>query len=188
MSASWLTPRISGFWKSHPDIVVSQIVSDTGVPVGQCGPCPSSTARCRRMAPDCRPRFHDRIMALGAPSYAQDRKSRQPGGPAGAAADPCDGGGSRLDRLGGLVRSPRPWRARRAAASGQHLHDRAADGAGRGGAVLGWDGLVGPLLDQAGWCRWCPRPSPLRIRSPAAEPEGLRERAALRRLAGGAPG
>ena len=36
ISALWLTPKISAFWKIHPAITVSQIVSDVPAMTGRC--------------------------------------------------------------------------------------------------------------------------------------------------------
>ena len=69
MSALWLTPRLAQFWKSHPHISVSQIVSDAGGEEPDCdlsihyGDLSGETGRCRRL-------FHDRISALGSPRFA----------------------------------------------------------------------------------------------------------------------
>lgn len=147
MSAFWLTPRISGFWKSHPDIVVSQIVSDTGVPSDsadlaiQYGQMPQDGT-------DCRPLFHDRIMALGAPSYAEDRKV---GGVADLLALPLihvtaeDRGWTGWADWFAALGHGTPTGRRHPVNNYMIALQMAQDGVG---AVLGWDGLVGPLLEQ----------------------------------------
>jgi DNA-binding transcriptional LysR family regulator len=73
MSALWLTPRLAQFWKSHPHISVSQIVSDAGGEEPDCdlsihyGDLSGETGRCRRL-------FHDRISALGSPRFADQNR------------------------------------------------------------------------------------------------------------------
>ncbi|MET1415824.1 LysR substrate-binding domain-containing protein [Roseibium sp. HPY-6] len=73
MSALWLTPRLAQFWKSHPRISVSQIVSDTGSDSSDCdisihyGDMSGETGFCRSL-------FHDRIFALGSPRFARQNK------------------------------------------------------------------------------------------------------------------
>jgi LysR family transcriptional regulator, glycine cleavage system transcriptional activator len=68
-SSLWLTPKISAFWKVHPAITVSQIVSDV----------PGMSSRCdlsihygngQENDADCRELFQDRIVALGTPGLA----------------------------------------------------------------------------------------------------------------------
>lgn len=69
VSALWLTPKLSDFWRHHPDINVSQIVSDSTEPVGTVdlslhyGILPEGDAACSML-------FQDRICAIGAHSFA----------------------------------------------------------------------------------------------------------------------
>ncbi|WP_434054999.1 MAG: LysR substrate-binding domain-containing protein [Roseibium sp.] len=73
MSALWLTPRLAQFWKSHPHISVSQIVSDTGEGGADCdlsihyGDMSRETGSCKAL-------FHDRISALGSPRFAEQNR------------------------------------------------------------------------------------------------------------------
>lgn len=71
VSSLWLTPKISAFWKSHPAIAVSQIVSDV----------PGTDVRCdlsiqygnpREEPEECHELFRDRIVALGTPRFASE--------------------------------------------------------------------------------------------------------------------
>ncbi len=69
VSSLWLTPRLAQFWKTHPHISVTQIVSDQG---GRPGDCDLSI-HYGRMAEEtgfCRALFHDKIMALCSPRFA----------------------------------------------------------------------------------------------------------------------
>jgi len=71
MSALWLTPRLSAFWKKHSDIAVNQHVSDSPPPRGATfdlriwyGSAPANDPRYEllfkdRMVPVCSPSFHE---------------------------------------------------------------------------------------------------------------------------------
>lgn len=69
VSSLWLTPKLANFWRSHPDISVAQLVSDTEEEPVDCdlsihyGKMPRDGSRCSIL-------FHDRIMALGSPRFA----------------------------------------------------------------------------------------------------------------------
>lgn len=145
VSAFWLTPQIAAFWKVQPDIAVSQVVSDIPLPGGRAdlsihyGAMPEDDDRCRLL-------FHDDIIAVGAPALAM-----------------------RLTSIADLLEAPLihlvaeetdwtgwpDWFAAlgRAAPTGRRIGvnshmialQLARDGAG---AVLGWTGLIGPLLDS----------------------------------------
>lgn len=70
VSSLWLTPKLAQFWKSHGDISVAQIVSDTEQSAEDCdlsihyGIKPRESGHCSTL-------FHDRIMALGSPRFAE---------------------------------------------------------------------------------------------------------------------
>ncbi|WP_085035665.1 LysR family transcriptional regulator [Ensifer aridi] len=69
VSSLWLTPKISAFWKIHPAITVSQIVSDVPGTTGRCdlsihyGSPQDNGVEYRQL-------FQDRIVALGTPAFA----------------------------------------------------------------------------------------------------------------------
>ncbi|MBD3677352.1 MAG: LysR family transcriptional regulator [Rhodobacteraceae bacterium] len=69
VSSLWLTPKLAQFWKSHGDISVAQIVSDTGETPPQCdlsihyGDISRDTGTCSVL-------FHDHVLALGSPRFA----------------------------------------------------------------------------------------------------------------------
>ncbi len=71
VSSLWLTPKISAFWKIHPAITVSQIVSD--VP-GMTGRCDLSIhyGNPQENGVEYRKLFQDRIVALGTPAFAAE--------------------------------------------------------------------------------------------------------------------
>ncbi len=74
MSGLWLTPRLAAFWRAHPGIAISQMVQDTGVPVGPAAGSPDLSihyGRPEREADETRQLFHDRILALGTPQFAE---------------------------------------------------------------------------------------------------------------------
>lgn len=70
VSSLWLTPKLAQFWRAHGDISVAQIVNDTDQPAEDCdlsihyGTMPRGPGPCSIL-------FHDRIMALGSPRFAQ---------------------------------------------------------------------------------------------------------------------
>lgn len=71
ISALWLTPKIGTFWKSHPAITISQIISDVPVKNSRCdlsvhyGEPPEDGAEWREL-------FRDRIVALGTARFAAE--------------------------------------------------------------------------------------------------------------------
>ena len=73
VSSLWLTPRLAEFWKTHGDVSVAQIVSDTGEVPTECdlsiryGVLPRDRAAARVL-------FRDRLMALGSPEFARSRR------------------------------------------------------------------------------------------------------------------
>ncbi len=70
VSSLWLTPKLAEFWKSHGDVSVAQIVSDTGEAPAECdlsiryGILPRDIGVARVL-------FGDRLMALGSPAFAR---------------------------------------------------------------------------------------------------------------------
>lgn len=161
MSAFWLTPQISRFWRSHPEIVISQIVSDAPPPGGRpdlsihYGEAPSDGGEYRHL-------FRDRILALGTPDYAAQHGI----------------GGLRDLRNAPLIHvtaEERHWTGwtewfealgqdapdgRRLAVNNYMIALQMAQD--NLGAVLGWDGLVGPLLDRGALVELVPQ----RVTSP----------------------
>lgn len=70
VSSLWLTPKLAQFWKSHGDISVAQIVSDTDQSQADC----DLSIRYGDIAGASGTRsvlFRDQIMALGSPRFAQ---------------------------------------------------------------------------------------------------------------------
>ena len=147
VSAFWLTPKIAGFWRAEPGIVVSQIVSDLPVPGARAdlsihyGAMPEGDEGCRAL-------FQDEIVAVGAPDFARER------GIAGiddllavplihVATEGTDWTGW-PEWLAGFGRGA-PTGRRIAVNNHMIALQLARDGVG---AVLGWTGLIGPLLDS----------------------------------------
>lgn len=70
VSSLWLTPRLAEFWKTHGDISVSQIVSDTDRTTAMC----DLSIHYDDMSSDpndCIPLFRDKITALCSPEFAR---------------------------------------------------------------------------------------------------------------------
>lgn len=144
VSAFWLTPQITAFWKSRPEIVVSQNVTDVEPPGGR--PDLSIRYGPPRDEGETRELFRDRILALAAPDYAARHGI-------GGVDDLLDAPLIHLQAEGAdwtgwpewfaALGRPAP-RGRRVAVDNYMIAlQLARDGAG---AVLGWDGLVGDLL------------------------------------------
>ncbi len=73
VSSLWLTPRLAEFWKTHSDVSVAQIVSDTGETPTECdlsiryGILPRDGASTRVL-------FRDQLMALGSPAFFRSHR------------------------------------------------------------------------------------------------------------------
>jgi DNA-binding transcriptional LysR family regulator len=158
----WLTPKISAFWKIHPAITVSQIVSDV----------PGSNGRCDLTIHYGNPQengaeylklFQDHIVALGTPRFATEHG---------------------ISRLEDLLKAPlihssseetdwTTWddwfaalgcpvpRGRSFSVNNYMIALQAAQD--DVGAVLGWDGLVGSLMQEGRLVKLVPEsiPSPV---------------------------
>lgn len=72
VSAYWLTPQISAFWKTRPDVMISQMVSDVVGGTSRAdlkihyGPIPPDS-------PDCTMLFRDEIVPIASPDFAAQR-------------------------------------------------------------------------------------------------------------------
>lgn len=145
VSSLWLTPKISAFWKIHPAITVSQIVSD--VP-GMTSRCDLSIHYGDPQDAEARQLFQDRIIALGTPGFAAEFG---------------------IGDVGDLLRAPlihlnneeadwtswADWfsflghpvpKGRRLYVNNYTIALQAAQD--DVGAVLGWEGLVGSLMQE----------------------------------------
>ncbi|UWQ90328.1 LysR family transcriptional regulator [Rhodobacteraceae bacterium M382] len=70
VSALWLTPKLAQFWRAHGHVSVAQNVSDTTGPARHCD-LSIHYGEISRESGDCRILFQDRIMALGSRQFAQ---------------------------------------------------------------------------------------------------------------------
>lgn len=73
VSALWLMPRIRAFWKLHPAISVSQIVSDVVDSAGYSDITAGYNAP-EDNGHDWHELFRDRILALGTPAFAAEHR------------------------------------------------------------------------------------------------------------------
>ncbi|MFN2305795.1 MAG: LysR family transcriptional regulator [Paracoccaceae bacterium] len=147
MSALWLTPKLSHFWRSHADIGVSQIVSDAPAPDGIA----DLTLTYGDLDPDdpsCRLMFQDQISAVGSRSFAADHGIKTAADLHRAPLIHVVGERQHwtgwIDWLGGLG-CPAPTGQRIAVNNYMIALQMAKDGIG---AVLGWDGLIGGMIDS----------------------------------------
>lgn len=161
ISSLWLTPKISSFWKLHPAITISQIVSDV----------PARNSRSDLSIhygnpegdeDECRELFRDRIVALGTPRFAAER------GIASLddllSAPLIHSSGDETDwttwtewfaALGRPVPKGRRFHVNNYMIALQAAQDDV-------GAVLGWDGLVQSLMREGRLVKLVPEtvPSP----------------------------
>ena len=146
-SAFWLTPKITAFWKIHPAITVSQIISDV----------PGMTARCdlaihygsaHESGVEYRELFQDRIVALGTPCFAEEY------GISGLEdlhkaplihSSGKETGWTSWDDWFAALDMPAPKRRRLHVNNYMIALQAAQEDVG---AVLGWDGLVGKLMEE----------------------------------------
>jgi len=147
VSSLWLTPKISIFWKSHPTITVSQIVSDL----------PGAAIRCdlsiqygdaQENLEECHKLFHSRIVALGTPKFAVEHGI---GGVEDLLEAPLihtnneetdwENWSDWFQALGHTIPKGRRFSVNNYMIALQAAQDDI-------GAVLGWDGLVKSLMDQ----------------------------------------
>lgn len=145
VSALWLTPKISAFWKSHPAITVAQVVSD--VP----GTAVRADLSIHYGEPaedgfEYRELFRDRIVALGAPGFAAEHGIsrvedllRAPLIHVSSEAMNWTTWDEWFQALGRPVPKGRSFTVNNYMIAVQAAQDDV-------GAVLGWDGLVGPLI------------------------------------------
>lgn len=73
VSSLWLTPKISAFWKRHPAVTVSQIVSEVPVAAGRCD-LSIRYGNPHGDGMEFRELFQDRIVALGTPGFAAEHR------------------------------------------------------------------------------------------------------------------
>lgn len=73
VSSLWLTPRLAQFWRSHPHIPVSQIVRDQHMDTPDCDLSIHYGIMDRTAGP-CHALFHDKVMALGSPRFAEQHQ------------------------------------------------------------------------------------------------------------------
>ena len=146
-SALWLTPRIASFWKIHPAITVSQIVSDV----------PGMTQRCDLSIHYGTPKngdahsrilFRDSIVALGSRRFAKDHRITRLKDLLTAPLVHSSGKESDWTTWDGWFSAqgqPNP-RGRYFFVNNYMIALQAAQD--DVGAVLGWTGLVGNLLRE----------------------------------------
>jgi DNA-binding transcriptional LysR family regulator len=73
VSSLWLTPKLAQFWKSHPDVSVAQILTDTDLASHECG-LSIHYGEMSRESGTCSILFHDYVQALGSPRFARDHR------------------------------------------------------------------------------------------------------------------
>lgn len=147
VSAFWLTPQIATFWREHPDIVVSQRVTDVAGS-GSGADLSIHYGAAAEMDEACEVLFHDEILAVGTPDFAATHGIAEIGDlsavPLIHVTAEDTGWTGWPDWLAHFGQTPP--RARGIAVNNHMIAlQLARDGAG---AVLGWTGLIGPLLES----------------------------------------
>lgn len=71
MSGLWLTPRLAAFWKSHPEVAISQVIQDSGAAQGV--DLSIHYGDPAQEEDETRVLFHDRIIALGSAQFAESQ-------------------------------------------------------------------------------------------------------------------
>ncbi len=159
VSAYWLTPQITAFWKQRPDISVSQIVSDTGQAAGRAD---LSIRYGEVEAGDGAsvPLFRGDIIAVGTAAFAREHGLAEardlrdvPLIHVMAEGTDWTGWAQWLDHVG--LGAPRS----RGMVVNNHMIalQLARDGVG---AVLGWTGLIGSLMQEWGLIQLVPEAMP----------------------------
>lgn len=155
VSSLWLTPRLAQFWKTHGDISVSQIISDTDNRRSDCdlsihyGDMSAEHGVCQTL-------FRDRIVALGSGAFAARHRLEQV----------ADLAGLPLIHLEAEETGWTDWQ--------EWCHAMGYDGSlgdahrvnnyvialqaaqDDMGAVLGWEGLTGPIVASGRLVRLLP--------------------------------
>jgi DNA-binding transcriptional LysR family regulator len=147
ISSLWLTPKISAFWKIHPAITVSQVVSDV----------PGMTGRCdlsihygdpQENGVEYRTLFQDRIIALGTAAFAAQHGivgvEDLLKAPLIHMSNEENGWTTWADwfrEVGRVLPKGRSFYVNNYMIALQAAQDDV-------GAVLGWDGLVGSLMQE----------------------------------------
>lgn len=167
VSALWLTPRITKFWRSHPSVTISQLVSDVPVAVGRSDL--SIFYGDRRTGPgEDQVLFRDRILAVGAPQFADEHGIKSLSDLAKAPlvhSSVEEAGWTTWDDWMAALGQPVPKGPRLRVNNYMIGLQAALDGAG---AVLGWEGLIEGLLDEGRLVQLVPEcipsPAPFQLR------------------------
>ncbi|WP_418591410.1 LysR substrate-binding domain-containing protein [Ponticoccus sp. (in: a-proteobacteria)] len=147
VSAFWLTPQIATFWREHPEIVVSQRVTDVAG-TGSGADLSIHYGAAAEVDEACEVLFHDEILAVGTPAFAAAHGiatvADLPDVPLIHVTAEDTGWTGWADWLAHF--GEEPPRSRGLTVNNHMIAlQLARDGAG---AVLGWTGLIGPLLER----------------------------------------
>ncbi|WP_343080719.1 LysR substrate-binding domain-containing protein [Ostreiculturibacter nitratireducens] len=155
VSSLWLAPKLARFWKSFSHISVTQNVSDVDVHTAYCdlsihyGDIAKATG-------DCRVLFRDRIMALGSPRFRQEHPVSVISDFASLPLIHLEAGEAGWTEWRDWCRAlgydgplRKGFRVNNYVIALQAAQDDI-------GAVLGWDGLTGPLVASGKLVRLIP--------------------------------
>ncbi len=163
VSALWLTPKISAFWKIHPEITIAQIVSDVPSPSSRCdlsiyyGDPQEDGGVYRKL-------FQDRIIAAGSPQFARQHTISSLADLRTVPLIHSSGEGNNWTQWSdwfSTLHQP-PAKGRNFSVSNYMIALQTAQD--DIGAVLGWDGLIARLIEDGKLVQLVPETIP----SPAA--------------------
>ena len=163
VSALWLTPKLSAFWRVHPRITVAQVVTDQperaghhdiGISYG----LPAEDGREWHML------FHDRIIAAGTRRFATEHGIHQLSDLAQAPLIQLHNEDNDWTDWAAWFRELGQDRSRPPSLFVNNYTIALQTAQEHVGAVLGWDGLIGELLTEGRLVRLVPES----VRSPVA--------------------
>ncbi|WP_151719719.1 LysR family transcriptional regulator [Gemmobacter serpentinus] len=181
VSALWLTPKLTAFWKSHPTISVAQIVNDVSPPGG--APVGRDDLSIGYLEPGATDGWHilfrDRILALGTPGFAQKHGIRSardlihaPLVHLSGDDNPWTGWPDWFATLGLAAPATRGFLVNNHMIALQAAEDDV-------GAVLAWEGLMQGALKQGRLTPLVPESIPSKTPFCLKVPPGLRGKARL---------
>lgn len=148
VSSLWLTPKISAFWKIHPIVTVSQIVSDVTEMSIRCDLSIRYGSE-QKSGDEYRELFQSRIVALGTPSFAAEQGIAQVEDLLTAPLIHVSSEGSNWTTWDDWFRAlGRPVPKRRSSFYVNNYMIALQAAQDDVGAVLCWDGMVGNLIQD----------------------------------------
>ncbi len=154
MAGLWLTPRLADFWEAHPEVTISQFISDTDV--ADAVDLSIRYGNPKQRKEETHELFRDRIVALGTRQFAEKYRietpedlQRVPLVHIEAGVQPWTNWAEWLDSFG-LGAPEGPWFT----LNNYLIALKSAED--HVGAVLGWEKLLGDARDTGGLVQLVP--------------------------------